>query len=242
MLEAYSPLGVRHGGRLTAVLAGFALILLAQGLWRRKRMAWLATLVVLLVSAVSHLIKGLDYEETLMALGLAVWLVVLRDHFHARSDRPSVQQGLRTLALAFVFTLGYGVLGFYLLDRHYTVNFGFWDALRQTVVMFTQFYDPGLEPVTGFGRYFADSIYIVGFVTFGYALWMLLRPVFVRDPATPEQRLRARPNRRTVRALLAGAAHPARRQGRIFQPRRISHRICGQRSQRRRPGGSNRST
>lgn len=191
LLQAYSPLSVRHGGRLTSVLAGFALLVLAQGLWRRKRIAWLGTLVVLLISALSHLIKGIDYEETLMALGLAVWLVVLRDHFHARSDRPSVQQGLRALALAFFFTLGYGVLGFYLLDRHYTVNFNFWDALRQTGVMFTQFYDPGLEPVTGFGRYFADSIYVVAFATFGYAFWMLLRPVFIRNPASPDQRQRA---------------------------------------------------
>ncbi len=191
LLQVYSPLGVRHGGRLTAVLAGFALIVLAQGLWRRKRVAWIGTLVVLLVSAASHLIKGIDYEETLMALGLTIWLVALRDHFHARSDRPSVQQGLRALAAAFFFTLGYGVLGFYLLDRHYTVNFDFLNALRQTVVMFTQFYDPGLEPITGFGRYFAVSIYIVAFVTFGYAFWMLLRPVLVRDPATPEQRQRA---------------------------------------------------
>jgi phosphatidylglycerol lysyltransferase len=191
ILEEYSPLSVRHGGRLTVVLAGFALILLARGLWRRKRVAWLATLVILLISVVSHLVKGLDYEEAFLAGGLAIWLLVLRDHFHARSDRPSIQQGLGVLVLAFFFTLGYGVLGFFLLDRHYTVNFGFFQALRQTVVMFTQFYDPGLQPITGFGRYFAASIYVVGLVTFGYAGWMIMRPVFVRDPATPEERSKA---------------------------------------------------
>ncbi len=58
--------------------------------------------------------------------------------------------------------------------------------------MFTQFYDPGLIPVTHFGRFFAGSIYTVGAVTFGYAGLMLLRPVFVREPATPEERDRAR--------------------------------------------------
>jgi phosphatidylglycerol lysyltransferase len=191
ILEQYSPLSVSHGGRLTAALAGFALILMAGGLWRRKHVAWLATLGILIVSAISHLIKGLDYEEALLAGVLAAWLVYFRHYFHARSDRPSVQQGLRVLGLAFVFTLGYGVLGFYLLDRHYSVNFGFAAALRQTVVMFTQFYDPGLVPLTGFGRYFAGSIYAVGLITFIYAAVMLLRPVFVRDPATPAERARA---------------------------------------------------
>lgn len=191
ILESYVPLFVRHGSRLTAALAGFALLVLSVGLWRRKRVAWLATLCVLLVSGVSHMVKGLDYEEALLAGALAIWLLMLRHHFHARSDTPSMQQGLRVLLAAFCFTLGYGVLGFYLLDRHYGAFFSFDDALRQTVVMFTQFYNPGLEPVTGFGRYFASSIYVVAAATCAYAAWMLLRPVFVRQLQTPDQRSRA---------------------------------------------------
>lgn len=192
VLERYTPLVVRTGSRLTAALAGFALLMLARGLGRRKQAAWLTALVVLAISAVSHLLKGLDIPEALFALGLMVMLLVMWPHFHARSDRASVQQGLRVLAGAFLFTLGYGVLGFFLLDTHYSVNFGFFDALRQTVIMFTQFYDPGLTPLTPFGRYFADSIYLIGAVTFGYAGWMLLRPVLLHEPATPVERARAR--------------------------------------------------
>ncbi|MGE5072682.1 MAG: hypothetical protein ACM3MF_04570, partial [Anaerolineae bacterium] len=67
LLEAYSPLQVTHGGHLTSALAGFALLLLASGLWRRKRVAWLLTLLVLLGSIVTHLLKGLDYEEASLA-------------------------------------------------------------------------------------------------------------------------------------------------------------------------------
>lgn len=191
LLGKVSPLEARHGGHLTSALAGFALLLLAVNLARRKYVAWLLTIIVLGISAVSHLVKGLDYEEALLAAGLMVMLWLMRARFHARSDPPSIQQGLRVLAAAFLFTLAYGVLGFYLLDRHYSVNFGFWAALRQTVVMFTQFYDPGLTPVTHFGRFFAGSIYMVGMATIGYAGWMLLRPVFVRELASPEEHRRA---------------------------------------------------
>ena len=192
VLRQYLPLEVRHGGHLTAALAGFALLILAHGLGRRKQVAWMVTLIVLGVSAISHLVKGLDYEEALLAGGLAMVLWRMRAGFHARSDPPSIQQGLRVLAAAFLFTLAYGILGFFLLDRHYSVNFGFWSAVRQTVVMFTQFYDLGLTPITRFGRFFADSIYLVGIATMGYAGFMLLRPVFVRQPATQEERERAR--------------------------------------------------
>jgi len=191
ILEKYSPLAVQRGGHLTAALAGFGLLALALNLGRRKRVAWIMTLVILGLSIISHMLKGLDYEESLLAGGLMVMLWQMRNHFHARSDRPSMQQGLSVLAGAFLFTLAYGISGFFLLDWHYSVNFGFSDALRQTLVMFTQFYDPGLTPVTHFGRFFADSIYIIGAGTFAYAGLMLLRPIFAREPATIEERLRA---------------------------------------------------
>jgi phosphatidylglycerol lysyltransferase len=191
IIERYSPLEVRHGSHLAAALAGFALLLLARSLWRRKRVAWLLTLLVLCISIGSHLLKGLDYEEALLSGVLALWLFSLRPHFYARSDPPSVRQGIQTLIAALGFTLMYGTLGFYLLDRHFQVNFGLGAALRQTLFMFTQLYDPGLQTITGFGRYFAASIYGVGAATIGYALIMLARPVLIRQRAKPEDHARA---------------------------------------------------
>ena len=191
LLEKYSPLQVTHGGHLTSALAGFALLLLASGLWRRKRVAWLLALLVLLASIVTHLLKGLDYEEASLAAMLCIVLLVWRSRFHARSDPPSVRQAIWTMAAAILFTLAYGVTGFFLLDRHFRVSFGFWDAVRQTVVMFTQYYDPGLQPITGFGRYFADSIYMVALATTGYSILLLIRPVLARHRASAEERAHA---------------------------------------------------
>jgi len=191
LLGEYSPFSIRAEGHLVSALAGFALLLLSVSLWRRKRIGWLLTLMILVISIPIHLLKGLDYEEASFAALLAGLLIYLRPHFHARSDPPSVRQGLLTLLAALAFTLIYGVIGFYFLDRHFKVSFGFWSALRETVVMFTQFHDPGPQPVTGFGRYFVDSIYVISAVTIGYALLMLLRPVLNRHLQTEEERTRA---------------------------------------------------
>ncbi len=180
ILEKYSPFSVRHGGHLTAVISGFALLLLARGLSRRKRTAWILALVVLGISVISHLVKGLDYEEAALASVLMVMLWLMRNHFHANSDKPSIRNGLIVLGAAFLFTLAYGTIGFYLLDHHFSVKFDLSSAFLQTVVMFTQFYDPGLVSMTHFGRFFADSIYMVGAITFGYAGLMLLQPVLVQ--------------------------------------------------------------
>jgi len=193
ILEQYSPFSVSTGGHLTSALAGFALLLLSVSLWRRKQLGWILTFAILLISIPTHLLKGLDYEEATLAALLAGLLFYLHPYFHAQSDPPSIKQGLLTLLAAFGFTITYGVLGFYLLDSHFKISFGWWMAIRQTVVMFTQFYDPGLQslPITKFGRYFADSIYVVGAVTLSYALVMLLRPVLNRRIATDDERARA---------------------------------------------------
>ena len=183
--------GIRHGARLAAALSGFFLILVSNGLRRRKRVAWLISMLLLTIALASHMLKGLDYEEASVALALIIWLWTLRSQFRSMSDSPSVKQGVVVLALAALFTLVYGTLGFYLLDRHFSVNFSLSAAINQTLTMFFAFYSPGLEPLTGFGRYFASSIYVVGMSTVGYSLLLLLRPVFLRQPATPQEHAQA---------------------------------------------------
>lgn len=191
-LAPYLPGVVRQGAHLAAALAGFGLLYLATNLRRRKRAAWYLTELLLAISLVSHLVKGLDWEEALGAGALGFWLWRLRGDFQAQSDRPSVRQGLRVLAGAVAFTLVYGTTGFFLLDRHFSIDFDLAAAVRQTLVMFVAFYDPGLEPHTRFAHYFSGSIYTVAAATLGYAAWMIFRPVLHREPATAAERTRAR--------------------------------------------------
>ena len=105
------------------------------------------------------------------------------------SDPPSVKNGLVVLLFSILFTLGYGAAGFYLLDRQYNLHFDLQSSLTQTFVMFTQFYDPGLEPIIGYARYFAMSIYLVGIFTLSYAAIQLIRPVFIQGPAPVDDHL-----------------------------------------------------
>lgn len=191
LLRGVIPLEVRLGSRLTTALAGFALFLLAGGLWRRKRTAWLLTGLLLIVSAVTHLLKGPDFDEAGLAVGLVLLLVLLRNSFYAYSDPASLRRGLIVLLSALGFTLAYGVTGFVLAGVHDHLQVDFVDALRHTLVMLFSFYDPGPQPPVGFSRYFAPSIYVVGIATLGFALFMLIRPVLLRHPATADQRRRA---------------------------------------------------
>lgn len=195
-LEPFFPFTVRAGGHFFAAVIGFMLLTLATNLLRRKRIAWLVTVGLLMVSIVIHLVKGLDVEESVLSGVLLFQLLVMRKTFTAKSDRPSIAQGIRVLLGALLFTLAYGTIGFYILDGRFEVNeqavdFDWDRALFQTMAMFFTADDAGLVPKTRFAEFFADSIYGVGSVTLGYALLMLLRPVLLRDSASFSERNKA---------------------------------------------------
>jgi len=190
-LRQVFPFEIRAGGHLFAAMSGFVLLTLATNLLRRKRIAWLLTIGLLIVSILSHLLKGLDFEESLLAGVLLMQLLLMRDIFTAQSDRPSMAQGVRVLIGALLFTLAYGVAGFFLLDRQYTVNFNLAEALSQTLAVFFTADNAGLQPTTRFGRFFVGSIYTVGAATLAYALLMLLRPVLLLTSATAQERRKA---------------------------------------------------
>ncbi|MEM8604320.1 MAG: phosphatidylglycerol lysyltransferase domain-containing protein [Cyanobacteria bacterium P01_H01_bin.121] len=198
-LEQIFGLDVRVGARLSAAIAGFIMLSLATSLLRRKRVAWRIVLGLLIVSIVSHVIKGVDWLAIVLATILLVQLLIMRPLFTAQSDRPSVAQGLRVLVGALLFTLAYGTVGFYELQRHSAQPFQFWQAWQQTLSLFfsnTDLSNPNLS-LSSLGRdgrlglLFANSIYIVGACTLLYALWLLLHPVLRRQTASRAERQQA---------------------------------------------------
>lgn len=191
-LKQFLPFDIRASGHIFAALTGFVLLTLATNLLRRKRIAWLLTVSLLIISILSHLIKGLDYEESLLSGVLLMQLLLMRDVFTAKSDPPSIAQGVRVLIAALLFTLAYGTIGFYLLDGKFSENFNWGEAIGQTLAMFFTEDNAGLQPKSRFGEFFANSIYIIAASTIAYALFMLLRPVFQRNSATLTQRQQAR--------------------------------------------------
>ncbi|MEH2087005.1 phosphatidylglycerol lysyltransferase domain-containing protein [Nostoc sp.] len=191
-LKEFLPFEIRASGHIFAALTGFVLLTLATNLLRRKRIAWLLTIALLVISICSHLLKGLDYEESLLSGVLLVQLILMRHYFTAQSDRPSIARGVRVLIGALLFTLAYGTIGFYLLDGKFSENFNWREAIVQTLAMFFTEDNWGLQPKSRFGEFFANSIYIIAAGTITYAMVMLLQPVFWRNLATTNEQRRVK--------------------------------------------------
>jgi len=188
----YAPLQLRRGGELGALLTGLVLLILANALWRRKRTAWVITLVVLLMSAIS---LALNYAvvdvRTLLALALAGWLLRLRAHFHARSDPPSVREGSAIILGVLSFLLVYGGVGHYVLALRSGEAHDLQTVVLETVSTIFALRPPAWLLALDSGRFLATSIYAIGVLTLLYAFFQLLRPVLLPRTATAAERVRA---------------------------------------------------
>jgi lysylphosphatidylglycerol synthetase-like protein (DUF2156 family) len=97
LIRGVLPPGVPDAARTVSLALGLGLVWLARGLARRKRRAWWLAVVVVFASAVAHLAKGLDFEESATHILFLIALVRARREFVAPGDpttiRPLVQVG-----------------------------------------------------------------------------------------------------------------------------------------------------
>jgi lysylphosphatidylglycerol synthetase-like protein (DUF2156 family) len=97
LVDGVLPPGVPEAARTLALALGLGAIWLSRGLARRKRRAWTLAIVLVALSALAHLAKGLDVEEAAVHLLLLALLWRARRQFVAPGDptivRPLVQVG-----------------------------------------------------------------------------------------------------------------------------------------------------
>jgi lysyl-tRNA synthetase class 2 len=125
------PLPVTRSAAAATVVTGLLLLMLAKGLRRRKRRAWQAACLLLLVSVAFHIVKGLDFEEALVAVLLLAVLVYYRRDFYAVGDPRTRWSALGAFVGLFVVST---VVGLFLIfvDRDGVAgSYTAWQALSE---------------------------------------------------------------------------------------------------------------
>jgi lysyl-tRNA synthetase, class II len=97
------PPGVPGAARIAALTFGLTLIWLARSLARRRRRAWQLAVVLAVGLGISHLVKGLDFEEASLSLLVLAALFRFRRRFDVPGD-PLFVRPLVVTTLAFSTT------------------------------------------------------------------------------------------------------------------------------------------
>ncbi len=185
------PFALLHGTRTFVTLAGLFLILLGRGLLHGRRTAWIAAIGLLAVSALSHLVRGIDFAHTIVGFGLIAVLVWRRRDFRARPDVLTTGRAIRIALAALALLPLYAALGFVLMRHGFTEPVTAGVAAREILarMLFTTSSD--IAGATRHTRWFLDSITIVWAAVLGFGVLEILRPVLHPTVETARDRRRA---------------------------------------------------
>jgi lysyl-tRNA synthetase class 2 len=114
------PDGIPVAARIVTLAFGIALVWLARSLAQRRHRAWQLAVALVVGLSVSHLVKGLDFEETTVTLALLVALARYRRRFDVPGDPLALgplAATLAALAAAIGWTLWLGTKPGQLPDR-----------------------------------------------------------------------------------------------------------------------------
>jgi lysyl-tRNA synthetase class 2 len=116
-LTGYLPVFIHSTAFATQTFTGVAMIILGSGLIRRKRRAWLLSLLIFSINIASDLFRLSIHPAQIVIAGLFISLLILfRKEFYAVSDPQTKWLPLIGFFLAFLVMFSIGVL--VLLNRH----------------------------------------------------------------------------------------------------------------------------
>jgi phosphatidylglycerol lysyltransferase len=113
LLQETVPLALVEISHGASILLGFILILISRGLARGYRSSHRLSVALFLAAALTTFLKGLDYEEAILALGAAVLLILFRAAFTREGRLHPSLEFVASAGLAAVLLFGAVGLGSY---------------------------------------------------------------------------------------------------------------------------------
>lgn len=187
------PLEFLQIPRSLTLLIGFALVVSAVNIYRRKRRAYQIALTLSYFSALFHIFRGHHLWQAVFSLALVAALQYARGSFTVKSRGLNWRAASLRFAVATLAAFAYGVAGFWLLDpREFGINFNWHDSIHRTLLFLALAGDQSLAPLTQHAAWFLGSLYALTIAVIGYGLISLYRPMLYRFHTLPQERERAK--------------------------------------------------
>jgi phosphatidylglycerol lysyltransferase len=188
---------VRHHTRIVSgslavdlpLLIGVSVIYLSTLLMRRKRSAWLVTILAFSLYLVIGVVQTLnnlnisnhmwanDVRSVVLPMLIIILLLRMRDEFVVKSDVQGFRSSVKFVVIILVITLFYGTTGFVLLDdSDFHQEIGLVSAVHYTVDQFNITTNKPVVAHTKRAQLFLDSLSFVSTTSVIYAAFSFFQP------------------------------------------------------------------
>lgn len=187
MLLEVIPMEAIHASTWLVILSGIIMLAISIYLLKGLRNAWGSALVLSGLSLVAHLVKGIDWEEALVALITFGSLIYQRHQYFIKPDLKLARRSLFPGMVAVAGVLLFGTIGFYWLNPvHFNVDFNLWESFKEAATTFLLI-NIDLVPATPFGKEFLLGMHLLGGLTLAYFAYLFLRPLIQHTASTEEE-------------------------------------------------------
>ncbi len=158
-LRHFVPLPVLELSHLLGSAVGVALLVLANGLYRRLDAAWWMTVYLLAAGILLSLLKGFDFEEAIVLAAVVVGLISARDRFKRRASLIEQRfSGPWIVAVLVVLGTALGLVAFAYRNMPYEKDL-WWEFAFEA---------PAPRSLR--------ALLLAAMIAAAYGLWRLLRP------------------------------------------------------------------
>jgi phosphatidylglycerol lysyltransferase len=192
LIRTFLPLDAINASNILILFIGLALLITSAYMFKGLKNAWRLALLLSILSVIGNITKALDYEEATFAAVIVVLLWISRSQYRIRSSARWIRMGFLSVAIIFLSVLLFGFVGFYFIEaKHFGIDFTWKQSIEFSVRSFF-LQDDSLHPHTAFGREFILLIQILGFLSWGFLLFTLIKPFLKVEDTTETGRERAK--------------------------------------------------
>lgn len=193
LIREFLPLEAINASNVLVLFVGLALLITSAFMFKGLKNAWRLALLLSVLSLIGNLTKAFDYEEATFAAIIIVLLLLSRSQYRIRSSMKWIRLGLLSVAIIFLSVLIFGYVSFYFIDvKHFGIDFTWRQSLLYTMQIFLLGGEQNLHPLTAFGHQFILLIRILGFFSWGFLLFTLIKPFLSVETSNETARERAK--------------------------------------------------
>lgn len=192
LFEGIIPIYFKHTARTFTLLIGIYLITLSFNLFKRKRQAWILSLVLISTSIVLQFLRGFNVVEILFLVSLLLILLITRHVFEIESDKNKAIYGVVRFVIILVLLFIYAFFGFYFFQGQFSHQVNIQNILADYLYSIAGIGQEVLIPTTKNALWFSDSISIVSVVMFIFSLALLFKPLIEANKTTADDKERIR--------------------------------------------------
>lgn len=190
-LIQYIPLIVSHTTRSLTIVSGIFLILLSQGLAKRKHRAWLFSVWLLLISLALHALNGLNWEEALVLIFPLGILIFYKNLFVVESSRLSIRSRIKYILLVLISLSIYLLVGF-LIFKDQLIYLPSAQGLTESFInLSTGLGDSYVFPLTNPADWFLNSIKFIELFAILFAVSSIFAPLTEKSQPSEDEQLLA---------------------------------------------------